>query len=349
MKFDLQVAFTFNNDISSLKNEVNAFLATLNKKLFSKDKSTAFENVSIKEKSLSFSVVSDGTFRPHNALLQIKNELSKEFGKKHHIGVRDISITRYTIGFKLDQKPLHKVTIPFATVTIKGDHVELLLTDVSEEFLRRNYIDRMISRIKEKVEHQHYEGKAEFWKEIWRSNQKKPVWSKDPTEEMVHLDWLKQGPTKGKWFFRPQATAIMKAMETIAIKEVLEPLGFQEIMESHLVPFDVWLKTGHLEGMPAEFYYVAEPASRDVEQWERFVDITKITKEVSVEELQKNVSPPQAGICYAQCPVIYWSFKGKTIADASLPVLVYDKTAVSCRYESGGRDENRCVTYCRYG
>ena len=46
---------------------------------------------------------------------------------------------------------------------------------------------------------------------------------------------------------------------------------------------------------------------------------------------------PTAGICYSQCPVIYWSFKGKTVSEKSLPIFVYDKTANSCRYESGGR------------
>jgi seryl-tRNA synthetase len=126
-------------------------------------------------------------------------------------------------------------------------------------------------------------------------------------------------------------------MEKIAIEEVLKPLDFHEVIESHIIPFDIWLKTGHLEGMPGEIYYVAEPASRDVERWEHFIDLTKITKEIPVEELKKNLSIPTAGICYAQCPMIYWSFKGKTIAEKSLPVLVYDKTAISCRYESGGR------------
>jgi seryl-tRNA synthetase len=126
-------------------------------------------------------------------------------------------------------------------------------------------------------------------------------------------------------------------MGKIAIQEVLKPLGFQEVVASQIVPFTIWLKTGHLEGMPSEFYYVAEPVSRDVEKWERFVDLTKITKEVPLEELRKNVGVPGAGICYAQCPVIYWSFKGKTLSEKSLPVLVYDHTAVSGRYESGGR------------
>jgi seryl-tRNA synthetase len=35
--------------------------------------------------------------------------------------------------------------------------------------------------------------------------------------------------------------------------------------------------------------------------------------------------------------MIYWSLKGKTISEDSLPVLLFDKTAVSGRYESGGR------------
>jgi seryl-tRNA synthetase len=126
-------------------------------------------------------------------------------------------------------------------------------------------------------------------------------------------------------------------MEHIAINEVLKPCGFQEVIESHIVPFDIWLKTGHLEGMPMEIYYVAEPATRDIEPWQEFIDYTKITKEVRTDLLMKNLSPPNAGICYAQCPMIYWSFKGKTISESSLPVLVYDRTAISGRYESGGR------------
>ena len=195
----------------------------------------------------------------------------------------------------------------------------------------------MINLVKEKVENQYYEGKGEFWKLIGESEKKKQIWSKDPTEEMVKLGWLKQGPTKGKWFYHSQITAILRAMENIAINEVLKPLGFQEIIESHVVPFEIWLKTGHMEGMPGEFYYIAEPTTRDVEKWQKFIDLTKITKEISYDELDKNLSIPHAGICYAQCPVIYWAFKGKTISEESLPILVYDKTAISARYESGGR------------
>ena len=236
-------------------------------------------------------MISGGNNRAHNHLPRIKNEWGKEIGRKNHIsGGKGSNIKEYTIEFELDKKPLKFFSIPFADLKIKGKNVTMILKNKDEEFLEKNYVDRMINLVKEKVENQYYEGKGEFWKLIWESGQKKPVWSKDPTEEMVKLGWLQQGPTKGKWFYRPQITAIMKTMEKIAIDEVLKPLGFQEITESHIVPFDIWLRTGHMEGMPGEFYYVAEPVTRDVEKWERFVDLTKITKEIPVDELKKNVN-----------------------------------------------------------
>jgi len=337
MKFDLKAGFTFSSDINSIKKDVEVSISNFNNILLGKDKIVEIIVNNIQKNLMFINIVSEGSFRPHNALLQLKNTLSKEFGKKHKIGIRDIKIESYIINFELEKKPLNEVKIPFADIKIKDKNVTIIIENVDEEFLQRNYIDRMISLVKEKVENQYYEGKEEFWKLIWKSEEKTPIWSKDPTEEMTKLGWLKQGPTKGKWFYRPQSTAIMKTMEKIAIEEVLKPLGFQEIIESNIVNFDIWLKTGHMEGMPGEFYYVSEPVSRDVERWERFVDLTKITKEVPFDELQKNISTPTAGICYAQCPLIYWSFKGKTISEKSLPVLVYDNTAVSGRYESGGR------------
>jgi len=337
MKFNLNVCFTFSGDISSIKKELEKFLLDYSENLSQKDETLGFRDIKISKNNLCFDIVSEGVVRPHNILLNLKNNVAKEFGKQYHIGVREIKINSYNIEFDLEKKPLEKIGIPFADVETRDKHVTLLLKDVSDEFLQRNYIDRMITRIREKVDNQYYEGKGEFWKLIWKSDEKKPVWDKDPTEEMVRRGWLKQGPTKGKWFYRPEATAILKTMEKIAIEEVLKPLGFKEIIESNIVPFDVWLRTGHLEGMPGEFYYVCEPATRDVEKWESFIDLTKITKEIPFDELKKNISMPVGGICYAQCPSIYWSFKGKTIAEESLPVLVYENTVVSCRYESGGR------------
>ena len=212
MRFDLKASFTFSSDISSITKEIESFISSYGKDLLKKDKSAKIEGVKIQKNLLSLDIISEGIFRPHNALLQMKNAVSKEFGKKHHLGVREIKIENYAIEFELEKKPLKKIIIPFADVKFNGKQATVLLKNVDEEFLQRNYIDRMITLVREKVENQYYEGKEEFWKLIWESGEKKPVWSRDPTEEMANLGWLKQGPSKGKWFFRPQATAIMKTM-----------------------------------------------------------------------------------------------------------------------------------------
>jgi seryl-tRNA synthetase len=337
MKFNLKSSFTFSTDISSLISKLEDSISRFNAGLIKKDKNITISPGKFDRNILLLNISSEGILRPHNTLLQLKNILARDFGKNHSLGIREIRILEYSIEFNLEKKPLKELTIPFADLIIKDKKATINLKNVDKEFLQCNYIDRMINLVREKVENQYYEGKSEFWKLIWQSEEKRPNWFKDPTEEMEKLGWLKQGPTKGKWFYRPQAAAMLKVMEEIAIKEVLKPLGFQEVIESNIKPFDIWLRTGHMEGMPYEFYYIVEPKTRDVNDWEQFIDITKITKKISVDELKKNLSSPSAGICYAQCPMIYWSFKGNTIAEESLPVLVYDKTAISFRYESGGR------------
>jgi len=70
------------------------------------------------------------------------------------------------------KKPLKDITIPFADVKFKDKTATLILKEVDEEFLQRNYIDRMINRVHEKVQNQYYEGKGEFWKSIWESGEK---------------------------------------------------------------------------------------------------------------------------------------------------------------------------------
>jgi seryl-tRNA synthetase len=338
MKFNLTTTFVFNQDIAPILKELQLFLNELPQTITkSLEKDLTINIQETQQNSILLIIESTGPIRPHNTLLQIKNAFSKEFGKSHHLGVRKITINQYQITFTLERLPLKPITIPFARLAIKEKEATVILENITEDFLRNNYIDRIIRRIKEKIDDHYYEGKSELWKLIWESEEKQSVCEKDPTEEMIKRGWLKQGPTKGKWFYRPEITAIMRTMEKIAIEEILKPLGFQEVIESHIVPFDIWLKTGHFEGMPSEFYYICEPKTRDPEKWEKLIDLAKITRTVPKEELEKNLSTPNSGICYAQCPVLYWSFKGTTVAESSLPIMIYDNTAVSCRYESGGR------------
>jgi seryl-tRNA synthetase len=276
--------------------------------------------------------------RPHQTLLAFARRLGEELGRAHKVGVRSFRAPRYRTKFELAAEPKRSVTLPIPhRLTHHGKEATLELDDLEEPGLRDNWMDRAVGLVKEKVDRQNYEGKEQFWSLLTSSPRRETLYAKDPTEEMLKRLWVRPGPTKGKWFLGPMAAHLLRTMERIAREEVLEPLGFHEVVQPHHDSFDILLRTGHMEGLPGEFYYVSEPKTRDPVAWERFTDLVKLTGEVPADELAKMVTGPTAVSCYAQCPTIYWWLSGRTIATESLPLLVFDRSAVSNRYESGGR------------
>jgi len=276
--------------------------------------------------------------RPHQTLLAFARRLGEELGRKERIGVRGFRATRYRVKFTVEPPPAKPITLPLPhTLTLDGTTAVLELTDLSEEALRDNWMDRAVALVQEKARKQAYEGKEQYWALLTQSPKREHPFQGDPTEEMIRRNWVRSGPTKGKWFLGPRAAHLLRTMERIARTEVLEPLGFVEVVQPHHDSFDILLKTGHLEGLPGEFYYVAEPKTRDPAAWESFTDTVKITRHVPEEKLAQLVAPPSAISCYAQCPTIYWWLSGRTLPLEGLPLRIYDRTAISNRYESGGR------------
>jgi seryl-tRNA synthetase len=276
--------------------------------------------------------------RPHQAFLSFVRRLGETLGKSRKIGVRSFRAVRYTVRFPMDPVPVAPISLPLPhQLSFEGAQATLALPELPEEALRDNWVDRIVALVQEKARKQSYQGKEQYWALMRQATPQEHRFREDPTEAMLARHWVRNGPTKGKWFLGPRAVHVLRTMERIARTEVLEPLGFVEVVQPHHDSFDILLKTGHLEGLPGEFYYVAEPKTRDPAQWERFTDLVKISRQVPPEELAKLVSPPTAVSCYAQCPTIYWWLSGRTLAEESLPLKVYDRTAISNRYESGGR------------
>jgi seryl-tRNA synthetase len=286
---------------------------------------------------LTLRLESDGG-RPHQALLATVRKLGEELGRGRKVGVRSFRAPRYRVRFPVGAAAGTEIALALPhSLELGGEHATLELLDLSEEALRDNWIDRAIQLVQEKAKRQGYEGKEQYWSLLGKTAEKAHPGRTDPTEEMIRRNWVRGGPTKGKWFLGPTAAHLLRTMERIARTEVLEPLGFREVVQPHHDSFDILLKTGHLEGLPGEFYYVAEPTTRDPKAWERFTDLVAITRKVPTDELGRLVGPPSAISCYAQCPTIYWWLSGRTIATESLPVKIFDRTAISNRYESGGR------------
>ncbi len=272
--------------------------------------------------------------------LSLNKKLKEFLGRNYKIGVKSFKIKNYKVSINLDKKALKIPKIPFINkIEIKEKKAVIFYKEISEDFVKNNNVERTIKLVNEKVKKQYYEGKSEHHEIIYSSPKRNPVWNKNPTEEMIKQNWIIQGPTKGKWIYRPQATAILRAMENIVLNEILKPLGFVEIINSNIISGEkIWNKTGHLAGMPMELYYVAEPISRDPKIWEEFIDELKITKKIPYEKFKKLVKiNPLQGLTYAQCPIFYWSLRGKVIKDSTLPLKVFERKTNSFRYESGGR------------
>ncbi len=289
-----------------------------------------------KGKSLNVTIKSDRYVRAHDGFLRLRKFLAENLGKEHHIGVRKLAIDEYKIKFDVESTPDSKISIPLATdVTIKNKKCTLTLKDIGEDFLQKNYIDRMIPLIKEKTVKE-YGGKAEHWELLWASKKKKHAWDKDPTSEMEKLGWLKRTKSRGQWIHGPQITKLFRTMQIIVQKELIEKLAFDEMIFPKMVTWDVWAKSGHAKSLYPEMYYVCTPQKRDPELYEGISDHFKVTGEVPAEELKELISAPIGGVTYAQCPPFWPFLDGKTLADDTLPVKVFDMSGTSMRYESGG-------------
>jgi seryl-tRNA synthetase len=253
-----------------------------------------------------FLTISSGRFvRPHDAVFRLKNFFAQQLGKQYHVGVRGIHALRYEIEFELAKEPKKTFTIPFVKeMTFTGKTCKMVLENLDEEFLQNNYLDRMINLIIDKVEAQHFEGKAEHWELMWSSPEKKDAWNKDPTVEMEKKNWIMHRG-RGQWIFGPMATRILKTFEAIVIEELIKPVGFSEMVFPKAETWDIWKKSGHAKSIYGEMYYLCQPKTRDKEYWEDVIDTYKITGEVPLHLIKDKIKEPIGGITYAQCPA-FW-------------------------------------------
>lgn len=342
MKFDLHATLELSKELDkSAKTKLGGWFSEANKTLLRKgaaDPKGAAEvtDWSLEKNKILVHIVSGRRVRAHDALLRLRNHLSGLMGKEYKVGVRSLAIKSYLIEVELESKLETELNLPFTKkIEAKDKRVLVELEAVDEAFLRDGSVDRLINLIQEKIDRQSWGGKADHMELIWKSPEKKPVWTGDPTPVMMGQGWVKR-ILPGEWYHGPSATRVMKAMEEICIEELIEPLGFDEVIIPKLVPFDVWLRTGHMPGAAPEFFYVSKPKTRNPEYWEDFIDQVKVTRQVPLDLLKEKIEDPLGGMCYAQCLPLYWAFENALIEDDSLPIKYFDRSGTSYRWEAGG-------------
>jgi seryl-tRNA synthetase len=284
---------------------------------------------------LSLAIESGGYTRAHDALFRFRKHVAQALGK-HHLGLREISVGEFSVTLPAGVPETAIPRIPFIQkVERKPDGVILDLA-VTTQDLENRVPDRIVKLIEEKAEAISYGGKTEHWELMYESPKHERPYTGNPTEEMEKRHWIRHGSSRGQWIYGPQPIQLFRAFTSIVEEEIIRPLGFAEMIFPKLDTWDVLSRSGHAKGVYPEIYYVCTPKTRDPGFWEDVADYFKVTGEVPVGMLRDRIDGPIGALCYAQCPS-FWPFvQGRTVANASLPVKVFDRSGTSHRYESGG-------------
>jgi seryl-tRNA synthetase len=290
---------------------------------------------SITDTALVLTIESGPYTRAHDALFRFRKHIAPVLGK-FRLGIRGIDIGEYTIRLPAETPEKAIPTLPFIQNVEKSVEGITLSLDVDAPDLENKIPDRLVRLIEEKRASQEYGGKTEHWELIYESQKRERLYEDNPTEELVSRGWIKHGANRGQWIYGPQAVRLVRALERIAVEEIIAPLGFSEMIFPKLVPWEVWKRSGHTKGLYPEIYFVCTPKTRDPAYWEDISDYYKVTGEVPVEMIRDRIDGPIGGMCYAQCPP-FWPFvQGETLANGCLPIRVFDRSGTSHRYESGG-------------
>lgn len=341
MRFHLEASFKLSADAASAKDAIADFFANAGQILQKgapEGHGAKIVQWTLAGNRIDLVIESDRYVRAHDALLRLRRPIAELLGNQYRIGVRGFDVSRFEIEVESDRAITHK--IPYVR-EIRYENGRLMLEldvgpggSLGQPEIENRIPDRIVSLLEEKL--QTYGGKAEHWELLWESSAREPRFKLDPTDEMLKAGWIKHGASRGQWIYGPEATHLFRTFEKIVMEEIIQPLGYREMIFPKLDTWDVWKKSGHAQGVYPEIYFVCPPKTRDPAFWEEVMDYYKVTHEVPLELVKEKIDVPIGGMCYAQCPTFWGFVQGATLPNDALPIKVFDRSGTSHRYESGG-------------
>ncbi len=337
--FHLKGSFKTSADASAARADIEKFIeeakATILQKGVPAGRGAKIIAWDIRDNNIFFDIESDRYLRAHDAFIRLRKPLARVLGEKYRIGVRGVEVEEFIVSMPTEMAMRQQKIPHVKTVEFNSGMITLSL-DVGEAELENKIPDRIISLIEDKIAAQSFGGKSEHWSLLWESQKKEHKFNGDPTVEAEKYGWIKRAAGRGLWIFGAQMTRIFRTFEQIVLEEVIKPLGYQEMIFPKIDTWDVLKHSGHAKGVYPEIYYVCPPKTRDSEFWEEVIDHYKVTLEIPLDLISEKIDKPLGGMCYAQCPSFWPFMQGKTIADDSFPIKVFDRSGTSHRYESGG-------------
>lgn len=347
MKHYLECHYILSNVLpDEAKETLEQFFKDFSQKINEDRKEGKFEIKSwkLKDTQLLITIDSENSLSPHVAILRIRKQLAQLIGKKYKTGLRGFKFHKYVIDIPLEKAQKETFKLPL-TKDIEfyeenGVHRAKISIDpeIPEDFVEKGTIERIIKRVYEKIDRQYYGAKKEHHEIVWYTGEKKMLSNANPTTLLQKANWIQRTNYRNQWILSPTITALVEAIKKIMVDHVYKPLRYHQMMIPKLVDWSIWLRSQHAEGIYQggfEPYFVVQPKEPTPEFFEEVADYITITKTVPTDLLYEKITAPIGGLSYAQCPPFWAWLQGKTISKESLPILIYDWSGPTYRYEAG--------------
>ena len=279
--------------------------------------------------------------RPHDALLRIRNLLTRELRTKR-IGAREVRADEYavTVSVEVERRRIEEIAGDYAEVE-EEKPLRVLFRGLSEEDLKSRMIDRVLREIEHLTEEREAKPNMVPTSTILLSTGQKtyvvvgsePV---DPNVEGIKQGWFKRFPGRGQWTFTPPAARLLRVFKGMAEDHVLIPLGFREWMFPKLMPWSVYEKMpGYFDHLAEGLMYVGH-VGRDPAALEDFKRDVRLKKKADPSLVKKDMQGPTHVLAAAQCEPFYVFFGKEVTPKEELPIKAYDASGWSYRWEGGG-------------
>ena len=157
--------------------------------------------------------------RPHDALLRLKNLLSRELGRKLRVGVRGLHVDEYRIetGLEVDED-LSGLIGGLAEVESTRPLV-VVFREMEEAEIYSRAVDRLIRELESLVSKRREvrEGLVPLGTVLIRGREKpfatingEPI---DPSQEGERRGWFKRFPGRGQWILTPPAARLLRVIK----------------------------------------------------------------------------------------------------------------------------------------
>ena len=348
LTMDLRCSLLFSKSVEDIRGDLSRLISEANKSLFLKgvpqgkeDRAAKATLKALKGNTAELEITSSTYVRAPAALLRLLHFLREDLGKKHKLGVRDVSVsdltTRLPLTGDVGEEALTRIRgfQNTRSASLEGRNLVIRHTNFTLSDFERGSYDRLLKMVEEEL------GKAAEPEvsappmQIVRQGEVKPIkFDKDPAETALKLGWITRFPGRGQWIYGPPYAALYEIIEDTLVEGVAKKLGFQPCLLPKLIPFDVMkLMPGYFDGIPEGMYYVCPPP-REPESFKDFKESFKIHKDVPAEELRKILKDPEYVLAPAQCEPFWYLFHRKSIKE--LPIKLYDRSGWTYRWEGGG-------------